>query len=582
MANKKGMGKGKKITALAVSVALAGTIGGFVLKKDDSNIKNNQYGFQNVNLTNIINLEPENFVILNVGDHNSIKVLFQDQKMKYCNNHDIALGIVISSTAETENEIYDDVEYTKSIVEQYDVKFPVYLNIDDIVTNNDLNNEMKKELIKSYLEKLSANHVYVGISGTDTNLNRVRTYCGIKDYDAYLIMDSDEIKYQGKYNIVQKQDGTIESYVDLEQTILNNNLNNSKNFINDGKYIVSEGEEIIDIALKYGMSVNELLDFNGMRIKDIEAGTVLRIPSILGTEVTKEQQTGEYKELDEPIRGCDISYAQSDNCDWEQMQENFEFIILRSNQGLNEDSYFEQNAKNCNLYGIPIGVYCFNDFDNSNCETLEEFNKKQKEQASYTLKRLENKNIEYPVYLDVEGNVPERLDKSYVNEMLNIWCTTITEAGYVPGLYCSQSNFEYLQRCTDYKLDDKMSIWIAGGEQYGNENNPEDNVELKNVKPSYSILENDKFGADIVQSTNVATNAGAHDGRGHLDIDYSMVDYSKPIIKEENDLQFQIKDFKFRDALETTTNAGVIVIPGLGMGVLIGALSKCKRKRKVK
>ena len=395
-----------------------------------------------------------------------------------------------------------------------------------------------------------------------------------------MIMDSEEIKYEGTYNVIQKLDGTIESFVNLEEVIINKDLNNAKNFINDGKYVVSADEEIIDIALKYGMSVNELLNFNDMRINDVKEGTVLRIPSILGTEVTKQQKTGKYKELDEPIRGCDISYAQSNNCDWEKLQENFEFIILKSNEGLNEDSYFEQNAKNCNLYGIPIGVYCYNDFDNRNCETLEEFCKKQQEQANYTLKRLENKNIEYPVYLDIEGNVPDRLNKKYVNEMLKIWSQTMIEAGYVPGLYCNQSNFEYLQGCTDYKLSDNMSVWIAGGEQYGNENNVEDNLELKEVKPSYTVLKNDKYDAEIVQSTNVAINAGAHDGRGHLDIDYSMVDYSKPIIKESENIQFETKEFKFKDAISTTRDIGVIVIPGIGICVALGALHKRKRKLK--
>lgn len=580
MISKEGKGKIKKIVAAAVSLTLAGTIGTFILKRDNPNIKDNQYGYQNVNLTNIINMEPENFVVLNVGDHNSIRLLFQDKRMEFCNKNDIALGVMISSNAETENEIYDDVEYTKSLIEQYDIKFPVYLNIDDIITNNDLNNEMKKEIIKSYLEKLSANHVYVGIAGTDTNLCRVRKYCDIKDYDAYLIMDSDEIKYEGTYNLVQKQDGTLESYANLEQVITNKDLNNAKNFINDGKYIVSEGEEIIDIALKYGMSVNELLHFNGIKLGDIEAGTILRIPSILGTEVTKEEKTGKYKQLEEPIRGCDISYAQSDNCDWDKLQENFEFIILRSNQGLTEDSYFEQNAKNCNLYGIPIGVYCFNNFDNTNCETLEEFNRKQQEQANFTLKTLENKNIEYPVYLDIEGNVPSRLSPTYINEMLKNWCKTMTEAGYVPGIYCNQSNFKYIQECTDYNLADKMSVWIAGGEQYGLETNPEDNITLNDVKPSYSILNDETFDAEVVQSTNVATNAGAHDGRGHLDINYSTVDYSEPIIKELENIQFDTKEFPFRNVISTAADTGVIVIPGLGIAVMLGALAK--RKRKVK
>ena len=69
------------------------------------------------------------------------------------------------SNAKNEREIYDDVEYAKSICPP----MPVYLNIDDIITNDNLNNEMKTKIIRDFLDKCSANGMYVGMSGTDTS-----------------------------------------------------------------------------------------------------------------------------------------------------------------------------------------------------------------------------------------------------------------------------------------------------------------------------------------------------------------------------------------------------------------------------
>lgn len=564
-------------TLIIISTSMIGGCG-YSLKKETSKEQSNQTGYENIDLTNILKINQENFVVLNVGDHNSIKLLFEDEKMKYCDDKDIAVGIVISSDAETEDEIYNDVEYTKGIIEKHNVRFPVYLNIDNIITNDNLNNEMKTEIIRSYLDKVSANKIYVGITGTDTNLCRVRKYCDITEYDAFLVMDSETINYEGTYNMVKKLDGSIQSYVDLESVIKKNDLNNLENFVSDGLYVVSKNEDIIDIALKYGMSVNELLDYNEISKKDIIEGCCLRIPSIIEKKVSNTPSKTEFKKLDEPIRGCDMSYCQGNNTDWEQLQENFEFIILKSNQGLNKDSMFENNAKNCSLYNIPIGVYCYNDFNKSNCNTMEEFIKKQYEQADYTLELLKNKNIEYPVYLDIEGNIESNLGKEYIKKMLEIWGEKMIGAGVVPGIYCNQSHFKYIQKCVDYNISDVMEVWIAGGDQYGDENNPSDNINFEKVTPSH-VLENEEFGATMAQSTNVATGAGAQDGRKHLDVNFCIADYiEKENVKDPKN-QFATKEFNFRDNLTKVADTLAILIPSVGISTVALKTYKYKKRK---
>ena len=131
----------------------------------------------------------DDFILLDVGNHDDFGVLFQNSKMNYINKKDNALGIIINSDACDEESIYDDVEFVKGIVRDHDISFPVYLNIDSIITNDDLNIEMKTKIIKDFLEKCSANNIYVGLCGNDTNLCRVRKYCDITSYDAYLIQE---------------------------------------------------------------------------------------------------------------------------------------------------------------------------------------------------------------------------------------------------------------------------------------------------------------------------------------------------------------------------------------------------------
>ena len=185
-----------------VAVGVGLPIGITRYKNKDDKSSENEIGYSNFtafnNLTNKV--KDNNFVVLDVGDYDSSGAWFTDKKIKYCNENDISLGIVINSDSKREVDIYNDVEYVKELVSKYKIDFPVYLDIDKIITDNSLNVQTKTKLIKDFLEKCSANNIYVGVYGSDTNLCRLKKYCGINDYDAYLVMDSDTIKYDGQYN----------------------------------------------------------------------------------------------------------------------------------------------------------------------------------------------------------------------------------------------------------------------------------------------------------------------------------------------------------------------------------------------
>ncbi len=569
---------------LAILMTASGT--GLVLKSCSDGKKHpvrieNAIGHSNINPFINFGVKEEDFVVLNMGDHDSVRTRFEDKKARFCNEHNITLGVIISTDSQDESSIYDDVEYAKGLVRKYDIDFPVYLDINHIMTNDDLNNEMKTKLIKDFVEKCSANNIYVGLYGTDTNLSRVRKYCGITEYDAYLVMDKEEITYEGTYNVYEDLDGNIKASFNIAEAITAKKLNESERFANDGMYEISYGEDITDVALKYGLSVNELLAFNGITRRDIETGTKIRIPSVVEKVVSKDSTTT-YKELSTPIRGCDISYAQGDNIDWEQIAENFEFIILKANQGLSADSHFERNALNASQNSIPIGVYCYNQYHLNNCDDMSEFKKKQIAQADKTLELLKNKKIEYPVYLDIEGNIESNQDTASLLIMLEIWKTKMESAGYEPGIYCNQSAFRYMQSKVNYDLADKFQIWIAGGEQY---TGGKYDIPLEDVRPSASVKDNIP-AASIVQTTDSAVGTGAGDGRGHLDINFSYYDYTEKTVTGTPGVAMQEKEFTRTDdvLVGTAVGAGCVLAAGLGIFGVVKSKKKTgtKGKQKVK
>ena len=539
----------------------------------------NEIGYENFNSFINLKVKEENFIILDVGNNKYTGVNFQDKKISYCNENDISVGIIISSKATTENEIYDDVDFAKGIISNYDIDFPVYLNINDIITNDNLNVELKTKIIKNFLEKCSANNMYVGMYGTDTNLCRVKKHCQITDYDVFLVMDEEKIKYDGTYTVYKDLDRKIHSKKDLSTIINKKELNDKSNFSYDGTYEFKEGDNIIDIALKYGMSVTELLDFNEIKKDEVMVGTILRIPSVINNIIPNVNL--EYELLDSPIIGCDLSYAQGKNTDWEELSKNFEFAILRCAIGTDIDACFEYNAKNCNLNDIPIGAYCYNGYTNRSCSDDIIFKQAQIKQAEFVLKTLKNKKIEYPVYLDIESpyentGIDTLFSKEQINIMIDTWYKQMTDSGYIPGIYCNQSTLKYIQRCIDYDLSTKFQIWIAGGEQYKVE------TDLKDVKVPYVF--NEGYNATIAQATDSAINCGAGNSKGHLDVNFSYVDYTKEKSldnnKDDDLVENTIKDFD-------RTNQSLIntMIYGCSGGILllsVASFINIKEKKKQK
>lgn len=571
-----------KITTLSVILSLATSCVGLGLysKYEKNRVKHeNSYGYENVNPWNYFNVKSDDFVILDAGDHDTYGTLFLDKKIKKCVENDISVGIVINSDADTEEKIYNDVEYVKSILTNYKIDYPIYLNIDKIIENDNLNVDMKTKIIKNFLEKCHSNKIYVGIHGKDSNLCRVKQYCKIVDYDAFVIMDegSDYVKYDGTY-MLYKDGKKIISKANLATVIEDNDLNDSNRFLKDGKHVVQKDESILDISCKYGLSVNEILSFNDIKKDDIHEGMILRIPSLIDKSIPAINQ--EKVRLENPLLGCDISYAQGSDLDWKKLQENFEFIIVRVCQGTRLDSSFETNIKNCNYYNIPTGVYCFNDV-RRNGLTDEDFRKQCEEQANFVIQNLSNKKIDYPVYLDIEnvnGSLTDIYSKEDINILLDVWYEKILSSGYEPGLYTGMDAFKYITSWVDYDINEKFNTWIAGGKNYDQVRQYDE----CDMLPSEYTYQDQNYVADVRQVSQAGINGGAGNGEGRLDINYSYVDYTnQEIIKSDvDDPLFELKDY-----VQLPNQSQVGVLSGTLGGISLLATSayfinRNKNKRK--
>ena len=151
-------------------------------------------------------------------------------------------------------------------------------------------------------------------------------------------------------------------------------------------------------------------------------------------------------------KGIDVSSYQGD-INWEETKKYIDFAILRCGWGNNvnnqDDIKFNRNASECERLSIPYGVYLFSYATNL---------KMAESEAEHTLRLIKDKQLEYPVFLDVEEKGQLTLPKEQLVEIVKHYCEKIESAGYYVGIYASLSTLNGI--LNDKQLE-KYDKWVA-------------------------------------------------------------------------------------------------------------------------
>lgn len=153
------------------------------------------------------------------------------------------------------------------------------------------------------------------------------------------------------------------------------------------------------------------------------------------------------------MKGIDVSVYQG-QVDWYKVkQAGIGFAILRIGYGMYEnqkDVTFERNYAEATRVGIPVGVYLYS-YAKSVDEAIQE--------ANIVLKWLDNRELQLPVYFDIEDKSQQGLGKNVLNNMCIAFCNTIEKAGYWAGIYSNKYWATSLISGTE--LAKKYTYWIA-------------------------------------------------------------------------------------------------------------------------
>lgn len=361
----------------------------------------NKVGYEGYNNRFNTKVHSNNFVVLHVSEKFFNDITGLRNTLNQCKDRNISVSIVLDTKADNLAKMYKDIDFLQAVLKQYSIDMPVYCNIDNIMNNKNLNNAEKTALIETFLDKATRSNLYVGLYGTDTNLSDCNEFITkISEYDTFLIQDNETIRYQGTHNITKDLEGNISATVDLSSAIAESNLNSSSSLVYSSNYIVTEGETIHSIALKCGLSENDLIKYNGNK-KTVEVGDKLFIPNLY---MTINEETKEVKYNFAIARGIDISDYQT-NIDWDRVAETSDYVIVEvardDSDYKNNDGYYLESAieqiKGTKSQDLDLGLYfcVYKDMDASTYE----------ERMESYLTKLDNKlrensvNMEKVMYL---------------------------------------------------------------------------------------------------------------------------------------------------------------------------------------
>ena len=223
------------------------------------------------------------------------------------------------------------------------------------------------------------------------------------------------------------------------------------------------------------------------------------------------------------LKGIDVCGYQG-NIDFKKVKDGgVDFVIVKAGYSTSTVDTWETNFANAKNNGLKVGAYWYS-YANTVAQGVEE--------AKAFIKALKGKQLDFPVYLDLEEASQFNKGKVFCTQLVEAFCGELEKAGYYAGVYCSTYWFTNF---VDEKVREKRPAWIADyrGECY--------------YTGTYGIWQYDAADVPGVQYT--------------CDRDHGYVDYSEHIRK--NGLNGFAKELVPPEVKKTVDELAREVINGL-------------------
>lgn len=209
------------------------------------------------------------------------------------------------------------------------------------------------------------------------------------------------------------------------------------------------------------------------------------------------------------MKGIDVSSYQGD-IDFEQVKNaGIDFVIIKAGEWNHTVDKFEENYAAAKAAGLHVGFYWFCDG-----ETISEI----EQEADACIKALEDKQFDFPVYMDLENQFQYDLGSDFCSNAVRTFCGKLEKAGYFTGLYTSTSTLNTL---IDDDIKKKYTIWVADWRGYCG------------YDGDYGMWQ---YGAGYVPGINGMTDLNI------IDIGYDT-DYPGSVVQDGVDLDYAYENF---------------------------------------
>ena len=516
----------------------------------------NTYGYDK---KPIVKINQNNFYVFNISSANDLVCAdtyasILDKKANDNTNSNVSYAVVLHTKACTLGEIYKDIDMIQAFLTRHQVELPIYLSIDELMENKKLDTKQKEELVNAFIKKFDMSKGYLGISGKDSNLVKFNEYVmDISAYDTYVIQDSEEIKYTGSHNMIKYLDGSITASDWLANSIASKQLNKSENLVYSAVYTIQDNEDLNSVALKFGLSVNDLKKYNNIIFKTPKSGDKILIPNLY---VTVDPKTNDRAFTYAVASGIDISLFQGIT-DWNVISKTSDFVILRASSAClsKDDPSLAPKLVEVNNLNKPFGLYfCI---EGNTVLTTDVFEARFRAnianfEAICNANGININKDNIPLFIDFE-KFEANTDHL---EIMRSAVRVANELGYSKvGLYANSSTTkrisqEYQSRGTSLANENTI-LWLAGGPNYLTssyveakraERNEENNARKANNEPTVDTplgqeigfaiedleeQENTSFEGVIPairQVGNYVNNTGAANSDGVADYNYLYSD----------------------------------------------------------
>jgi lysozyme len=150
------------------------------------------------------------------------------------------------------------------------------------------------------------------------------------------------------------------------------------------------------------------------------------------------------------IKGIDVSVWQG-NIDFGKVKVlGINFVIIRAGYGNgNKDKWFDENYRKAKAAVLHIGAYWYSYATSADGA---------KQEAQSCAKVLSGKQLDYPVYFDIEEKSQLSRGKDFCSSLITAFCTELERLGYYAGFYTSLSS---LNSVISDAVKKRFTVWVA-------------------------------------------------------------------------------------------------------------------------